>query len=344
VAACALALVLSVHRASAWRAAPGAQDASSTATTASGTPATAWFCPMHPDVTSDTAGRCRRCGMAFIHGNPFDARDYRLDVKASPAALVAGRPFHLTLRVTHPDTGKVITSFETVHDKQYHLFIVGHDLQTFQHLHPALQPDGTWAIDVTVPTPGYYRILSDFVPTGGAPQFLGRTLVTANFDGDLDSQRASLAPDVVFSKRAGSITANLTFEPRILTAGEFGHLQFELTDAQTGQPVTDLQPYLGAFGHTLILSEDLLDSVHSHPTDWLEGGIATGLGGPRVTFEGYMPRPGRYRSWTQFLRNGELNTVSFTFEVRTLEDAVRLGRQASIPSIGPMLLAAHRSR
>ena len=79
--------------------------------------------------------------------------------------------------------------------------------------------------------------------------------------------------------------------------------------------------------------------MHSHPTDWLEGGIATGHGGPRVTFEGYMPRPGRYRSWTQFLRGGEITTVSFTFEVRTLEDAVRLGRQARVPARAQRVLA-----
>ena len=188
---CVVALGVAANRVTASQAPAGSQSA--------GAPATAWFCPMHPDVTSDVAGRCRRCGMAFIQGNPFDARDYRLEVAASPAAIVAGRPFRLTLRVTHPDTGEVIRSFETVHDKRYHLFVVGHDLESFQHLHPDLQPDGTWAMDVTVPKAGYYRVLSDFVPTGGAPQFLGRTIVTARFDGDLESQEAALSPDAVFS-------------------------------------------------------------------------------------------------------------------------------------------------
>jgi hypothetical protein len=34
--------------------------------------------------------------------------------------------------------------------------------------------------------------------------------------------------------------------------------------------VTDLQPYLGAFGHALILSEDMRDYVHSHPFEDLD--------------------------------------------------------------------------
>ena len=38
-------------------------------------------------------------------------------------------------------------------------------------------------------------------------------------------------------------------------------------------------------------------------------------GGPDVIFEGLMPRPGRYRAFTQFRRNDRLHTFTFTFEV-----------------------------
>ena len=34
-----------------------------------------------------------------------------------------------------------------------------------------------------------------------------------------------------------------------------------------------------------------------------------------ITFEGLMPKPGRYRAWTQFGRNDTVHTFSFTFEV-----------------------------
>ena len=285
-----------------------------------------WFCPMHPDVTADVAGRCRKCGMPFVAGNPFDARDYELALTTTPRAVKAGMPFRMTLGIGTPVANDRVRDFEVVHDRRYHLFVVSHDLTSFQHLHPEPQPDGTWAIDVTVPLPGYYRVLSDFLPSGGSPQFIGRTLITAGFDGDIHSQSARLEPDTVWRKTSGTITADLTFEPPLLTAGQFGHLQFTLSDAKTGAPITDLQPYLGAFGHTLILSEDLVDSVHSHPSEWLPDDVADRLGGPRVTFEGYMPRPGRYRAWTQFLRRGELITLSFTFSVVTLDEAVRLQR------------------
>lgn len=284
---------------------------------------TGWFCPMHPVHTSHEPGRCPICGMALVAGDPYDMSDYTLDVTTSPAAVSSGKPFRMTFKVQHPRTKEAVKNYEVVHDKRFHLFLISQDLTVFEHLHPDLQPDGSWQIDITLPKRGYYRVLSDFLPTGGSPQFLGRTLVTTDFDDDLESQAARLEPDTVLTKTVDSITASVELEPSRLIAGQYGHLRFTLTDAKSGEPITDLQPYLGAFGHTLILSEDLLDYVHSHPTEGIEHDISRGLGGPRVTFEGYMPRPGRYRAWTQFLRNDRLTTVSFTVNVLTLDEAVR---------------------
>jgi len=281
---------------------------------------------MHPEVTAADRGNCRKCGMALVAGDPFDTREYSIEFSTGPAVVKAGVPITMFFTVRHPGDGAPIRNFEVVHDKRYHLFIVSRDMEVFEHIHPEQRPDGTWAIEVTLPKPGYYQILSDFIPTGGSPQFIGRTLVTADFDGDLESQAAHLEPDTVVNKTVGSITAHLQLEPSILVAGQYGHLSFALTDAVTGQPVTDLQPYLGAFGHALILSEDMLDYVHSHPFEGPESDITRGFGGPNVTFEGYMPRPGRYRAWSQFQRKGQVITVPFTLNVSTLEDAVRGNR------------------
>jgi len=42
------------------------------------------------------------------------------------------------------------------------------------------------------------------------------------------------------------------------------------------------------------------------------------LGGPDVSFDAFFPRPGRYRIWSQFQRQGKLITVVFTINVRRL--------------------------
>jgi hypothetical protein len=283
---------------------------------------TAWFCPMHPEVTASDGGRCRKCGMALVAGDPFDTREYALELTTMPAAIKAGQPATLFFTVRHPGTSALITQYELVHEKPYHLFIVSSDMEFFEHVHPTQQRDGRWSMEVTLPKPGDYRLLSDFLPTGGSPQFIGRTVETAGFTGDLASQMPHLQPDTVLTKTVGSITAHLELESSMLVQGQYGHLMFTLTDAKTGRLVTDLQPYLGAFGHALILSEDMRDYIHSHPFE-AESDVSKGVGGPTVTFEGYMPRAGRYRAWSQFQRNGEVVTIPFTLNVLTVEEAYR---------------------
>jgi Heavy metal binding domain len=290
---------------------------------------TAWVCPMHPDYTMDIAGNCPRCGMALVRAAPFDVRDYNLDFSTVPAAVKPGQNTSLRFRISHPGTGARITKFETVHEKQFHLFLISQDMEYFQHVHPEEQPDGTWRIDATFPKPGYYKVLSDFMPSGGSAQFIARPLVTAGYTGDLAADSARLVPDTNLTKVDGDLTATLSYDPNVCVAGLYCHLNFVLTDTHTGRPVTDLQTYLGAFGHTLMMSEDMVDYVHSHPLDILaqpddDGGPPVFLippgsdleklrGGPNVTFEGLMPRPGRYRAWTQFRRNDKIHTFAYTF-------------------------------
>jgi hypothetical protein len=291
----------------------------------------AWVCPMHPDYTMDISGKCPRCGMDLVRAAPFDVRDYQFDFRTIPAAVKPDQKITMQFKIFHPGTGKQVTKFEVVHEKQYHLFVISQDMEYFRHIHPEEQADGTWKIDVALPKAGYYKVLSDFMPSGGAPQFLARPLVTAGYTGDLETASAHLVPDATPTKAVDDITATIAYDPQKCIVGLYCHLNYHLTDTATGRPITDLQTYLGAFGHTLIMSEDMLDYVHSHPLDILampddDGGPPVFLippgadleklrGGPDVTFEGLMPKPGNYRAWTQFRRNDKIHTFAFTFNV-----------------------------
>ena len=176
--------------------------------------ATAFVCPMHPDYTLDIAGSCPRCGMALVRGAPFDVRDYGLELTTEPAVVRAGQPARWRFRVSHPGTGERILKFETVHERQYHLFVISHDMTQFQHIHPELQPDGTWVIDVTLPKAGYYKVLSDFLPAGGASQLIARPIVTAGYAGDLAGDAARLTPDTNSRQTVDDLTATVSYDPR----------------------------------------------------------------------------------------------------------------------------------
>jgi hypothetical protein len=81
-----------------------------------------------------------------------------------------------------------------------------------------------------------------------------------------------------------------------------------------GQPITDLQPYLGAMGHCVIVSEDGQTYLHSHPEQLFNPTPDT-HGGPAVMFHTIFPHPGLYKIWGQFQRNGKVLVSSFVVNV-----------------------------
>ena len=249
--------------------------------------------------------------MALALADPYDAREFFVDVTVTPAAPRHGTKTRLRLTVREPTTRAVVREFVAVHDKPYHLFVIGGDLESYDHVHPQQRRDGSFEIDITLPKPGFYRLYSDFLPLGAMPQVVPGSIGTAGFAGTLMSQRARLFPDETLTKAAGGLRVTLTLPAGGLVAGRDEKLRYHIVDAADGTPATDIEPYLAAFGHTLVISEDGLHYVHAHPAEMLPDGGARLAGGPDLTFAALLPKPGRYRIWTQLKRRGVVSTVSF---------------------------------
>ena len=60
-----------------------------------------YMCPMDPDVHSDRAGKCRRCGMTLVTGVP-EPVEFHVDVVSLPASPQPGRPAVLQYAVHDP--------------------------------------------------------------------------------------------------------------------------------------------------------------------------------------------------------------------------------------------------
>lgn len=275
----------------------------------------AYICPMHPDVVTRTPGSCPKCGMALAQTDPYDAREFLLEIDATPPAPRAGQRTRLRLTVREPSTRAAVRDFVEVHEKPVHLFVIGHDLEHYDHVHPVLQADGSAVVDVMLPNPGYYKLYADFLPLGATPQVVPGLIVTADATGDLASTRAHLVPDSNLTRSAGGMRVTLTLPADGLVAGRDEKLRYHIVDAASDAPVADIEPYLAAFGHTLVLSEDTLHYVHGHPVELLPDGGAPAVAGPDLTFKALVPKPGRYRVWTQLKRRGVVSTVSFTVAV-----------------------------
>ncbi len=224
--------------------------------------------------------------------------EYKLDVAVLRARTGASG---LKLTVRDPETHAVVNRFETVHEKTFHLFVVSRDLESFAHVHPTAQPDGSFVLKHPLPS-GEYMLFADFLPTGATPQMLQRAIlvgVRSRFSKGPAIENRDLTPGetVVDGMR-------VALKVEDFVAGKDACLTFTLADAKTGQPVTDLQPFLGAPAHMLMVRTDLTDAVHAHPEE-----LATG--GPKVSFHPLVPAEGDYKLWIQFRRAEREITASF---------------------------------
>ncbi|HKB10717.1 MAG TPA: heavy metal-binding domain-containing protein [Vicinamibacterales bacterium] len=264
-----------------------------------------YMCPMHPDVRGAAGDRCPQCGMALVAA-AGDYTPYVLDFSLTPRTLRPKQTTHVEFSVRHPSTGAVVRRFEAVHERVFHLFVVGRDLEYFAHLHPVLRRNGSLGVDVEVPRPGPYELIADFLPDGGAPQMLQRAVVTAGYAGPLNATPALVSD--LDDKTDGSVRVHLT--PPDPRARREQLLTFELHDPASDAPVVDIEPYLGANGHLLIVSADFGAVFHSHPVAELSSPH-----GPTVVFQALFPRAGMYRMWAQFQRAGRVATVPFTVRI-----------------------------
>jgi hypothetical protein len=93
-------------------------------------------------------------------------------------------------------------------------------------------------------------------------------------------------------------------------AGKESELTFTVN--RDGKPVTDLQPYLGAFGHLVSLRGGDLAYLHNHPSEHAEPGMK---GGPSITVGTTVPTAATYSLFLDFQHAGKVHTAEFTVKV-----------------------------
>src|SRR4051812_23567540 len=248
-----------------------------------------FYCPMHPDQQAATAEKCAVCSMQMVRMPAARFDTYPVDLRAT--ATTSGARLRLSVR--HPRTRAVVRNLAIVHERPMHLFIVGDGLEFFAHEHPVPQPDGVFMLDVALPKAGPYMAIAEFLPEGGTPQTFQQMFTTGAAFGSAPPPAIDMAPKIVDGVRVSADVSQVK-------PGDTRPLAFRFDDAATGAAVTDLQPYLGAAAHLLIVSVDLTEAVHGHPDEqFRDAGI---------TFTPLVPRAGRYKAWIQFQRAGRVST------------------------------------
>jgi Cu+-exporting ATPase len=246
---------------------------------------------------------------------PTEAAEAGLDVQLHvPDGTVAGVPTRVTATVVDAETGEPVEDLTRSHQAWMHMIATREDLGTFTHDHPEPtgQP-GELAVDVTFPTPGTYIVNTELRQRGEMADVHQRQLVTV----------AGAAPaPVVLSDgprevEVDGVRVELGGEARV---GGPSDLHFELADARTGRPLDDLQPFLAAAGHVVVMKADGTTFAHEHAEVEDERGrpVFAMPGqefGPELDVHAEFETPGVYQLWGQFrLADGDVLTVPFTVE------------------------------
>jgi hypothetical protein len=230
------------------------------------------------------------------------ARDgYVLSPVRAPVA--PGDRGTLSFAIVDPGGGPLL-DYATVHDKQLHLIVVRSDGQHFAHVHPVLdRTAGTWSTPWTWIAAGSYRVFADFQPARASITKLTLTR-TVEVAGDF-------APSPPAATRIVDEIAGYAVElDGALTAGVSKRLTATVT--RDGDPVTTLQPYLGAYGHLVALREGDLAYLHVHPEGVAPAAGRTG--GPAVSFAATAPTAGRYMLYLDFKVDDTVHTATFVVD------------------------------
>ncbi len=236
------------------------------------------------------------------HASPEESSKWK-GVFEFASEPVPNMPSDLRIRIKDQDR-VTLKAYERNHEKLMHLIVVDRQLTHFDHLHPEPQEQGSFTTSVTFPAVGAYKLFADFVPKGRLNATVSDWITVG--ENAEDEEPVMLVPDDREVKTAGSLAVSLALSSH--RAGEDAQLTFTIQDADTRKGITDLEPYLGAIGHVVILSSDAEQYLHVHPAE--NAGT-----GPAAVFWGNFPQAGSYKLWGQFKHRGELYTIPYVVEI-----------------------------
>ena len=235
-------------------------------------------------------------------------RGYELEVVSGTINVQPEQETRIVYRVKN-DRGEILKSFETVHEKIMHFIVVRKDLQGFQHLHPDFnEATGEFTVAVTLPTDGPYRIFPDFTPGKDVENsMLLPVTLSQNINvGNLDKYSPQpVKPDTVAEKTTGMYHVSFAQPNPLLAQSE---ATYTITVKKNSQPVNNLEKYLGAMGHSVILKEGTLDFIHTHAETMI--GKASD-----ISFTTTFSEAGVYKTFTQFQHEGKVQTFEYVLSV-----------------------------
>ncbi len=235
-----------------------------------------------------------------LKGVSASADGFVLSPVHTPAAV--GEDGELSFQILN-ESGVPVTKYTTAHEKDLHLIVVRTDGTGFQHVHPELDTStGTWSVPWTWERAGTYRVYTDFTPVDEGAEAIPLTRAV-----EVAGDFIPVETEVQTTDEVDGYTVSLNGD---LTAGSSSELT--LTVERDGEPVTTLEPYLGAFGHLVALREGDLAYLHVHAQG--DEPQAGDTAGPEIGFVAETPTADRYLLYLDFQVDGQVHTAEFVID------------------------------
>lgn len=253
-------------------------------------------------------------------------------VDATP--VKQGEPCRLDFRLVDATTHEPVDPgmLRNVHDHPLHTMIVNDSLTDYHHIHPSFDSvTGLFTCNFTPNTPENYTAWHDYTLEG--------TSKASQCNNSLPKQTAMRMPPVIHHSNeaaADGLQVAMECDPP-LEAGKSSVLRVRVMDAG-GQPVSNLEPIMGAFAHLAGFSRDNRHFIHTHPMG--ANPDSSSKGGPVLEFHIEPAHAGPTKFFLQMKRNGrevtlpfgQLIKAPFVNEQRGFEDFAR-ARPAGGPSL-----------
>jgi hypothetical protein len=256
-----------------------------------------YACIMHPEITGEKGDKCSKCGMELQLLENGSPRNIEVKIGTTPEKIEAGIETQLSTTIIKDGE---IAPLDIVHEKQIHMLIVDEELTWFDHIHPEEQVNGNYTVTETFPHSGNYYVYADFKPRGSAGFVHKQVLKVNGSDQPIT--------DTIENKWVSQVDGYTVI---LINGNDFQtnrpqHIGIRIE--KNGHSITsdDIEPYLGAIAHVVIIGKKDKEMLHVHP----ESNEHVPIHG-----ETLFEKPGIYKMWVQFQLEGKVNTADFTVSV-----------------------------
>lgn len=272
-----------------------------------------------PSLSTHNKHASKSSGQNAMHATMQGDTSLRFTVGFDkPDVLQPNQTVPLTFEVFNAATGSPITLYQKFFEKESHLIIVDNNLQYFKHIHP-VRVGNTFTVNTTFPKAGTYRAYLTYQPIGAVEQQVAFSFPVGStaFQPSTIQHTEDADQSKTFGEYNVSLSTNTALTASAMQSGN-ANVSFFLREKSTNEPVTNLKPYLGAFGHLVMIHTKDYSYIHVHPVGAEPKADQTS--GPEVQFQP-MPltdtvKPGIYRVFAEFNPDGNIFVSDYTIEVK----------------------------